>query len=417
MDTIRIADKTYAIGLWWQVRPDGPAGKRVMLKLARETAADFAAEGYNYVALRHDHYGLGHHPAPLPRKTVSLAAAFRPLGQQDAFLGVFCLAESLWWVCALVRGTIAPDGDAVFETKEEALDKADEMRLLIEAVGLAEVVFETPEASRSYLLPLLGPETPLRPLDKTERYQGLLHLGIIVAVLISAFSFAGYLLNSSYQDRQKAQIAAQGKAQKEARKRAHFTHPERYFQKAWLKAPDFKSAGKQCAAVVLSLPLIVNAWKFDEAVCRPGVSLQISWEHTKGASFVSPPGESRLLTAQQALENRPLSGLTDRPSSAGSLPLLTREQAMAALYLLTQNLGSQLSLSWEAPEQHQIDDETSITAPWQRGRFELSHLPAATMLGPDIFEALDFPGSILLSLTRKNNDLNIEGYIHAASSN
>jgi hypothetical protein len=415
--TIRIEDRTYAVGLWWQVRPDGPASKGVMLKLAKETAVDFAAEGYNYVALRPDHYGLGHQADHLPPRTASLAAAFRPLGQQDAFLGVFRLAESLWWVCGLVRGTIAPDGDAVFETKAEALAQADKMRFLIEAVGLTEVVFESSEASLAYLSPLLWPETTLRPLDKTERYQGLLQLGRIAVVLLSAICLGGYFLHSSYQARQKARITAQSLAERDARKNAQLTHPERYFQKTWLEAPDFISAGKQCAAAVLSLPLSANAWKFEEAVCRPGAMLKVSWAHTRGASFVSPPGEARLVTPQQALENRPLSGLAGRPPSADSLPLMTREQATAALYLLTQNLGSQLSLSWEAPEHRQIEDETTVIAPWQRGRFELSHLPAATLLGPDVFEALSLPGTTLVSLTWKNNDLNIEGYIHVLSSN
>jgi hypothetical protein len=286
------------------------------------------------------------------------------------------------------------------------------MRLLIEAVGLAEDVLETPEASLTYLLPLLRPETLLRPLDKTERYQRQLRLGLLVAVLVSVICLGGYLLYSSYQASQKARITAQSLAEMEARKKALLAQSESYFRKTWLDAPNFNRAGEQCAAAVLSLPLAVNAWRIEETVCRPGAFLQISWTHTKGASFVSPPGEARLVSPQQASENLPLPGLAARASSAEFSPLLTREQATAALYLITQNLGSQLSLSWDAPEQHQIEEETTITAPWQRGWFNLSNLPPATLLGPDIFEALAFPGAVLVSLTRKNNDLNIEGYIH-----
>ncbi len=105
-------------------------------------------------------------------------------------------------------------------------------------------------------------------------------------------------------------------------------------------------------------------------------------------------------------------GRTSQPA-----PLLGQGQATAALYELTQNLASQLTLSWDAPEQYRLDDVTTMVSPWRRGQFELSNIPAAALLETDLFAALGrHPGTMLASLTRKTNDLTIKGCIYALTN-
>ncbi len=172
------------------------------------------------------------------------------------------------------------------------------------------------------------------------------------------------------------------------------------------------TAGGQCAKALMALPLAANGWRFEEAVCRPASGFTTTWAHVKGASFVALPKGAALVSPGQAASDRSLSALPGSPPS--SLPLLTRDQAAATMYDLTQSLAAQLILSWDAPEQYKIDEETTVSAPWQRGQFELTQVPVAALLEPGLFEALGrYPGTMVLSLSRKSNELTLKGCIYA----
>jgi hypothetical protein len=420
--TVDIAGRTYAVGLWWQIRSGGPVGKKVMMKAAREKAARVASvqgvdyEDFNYVALRAEQYGLGYYDGLLPAKAVSLAAALRPLEKQDAFLGVFCLDESRWWVCGILRDQVLADTDKVCDSKEKALAEADELRRQLEtATGLTEVIRESPEASQAYLIPLLLPEEPLTYLPKRERDQRRMRLGIIGVILALALVCGLYWVYSGYQARQETQRNTVRLAEREAKKQDILAHPERYFHAEWRDAPYLVMAGRQCAVALSALPIAANAWKLEKAVCQPGGALRVSWTHTQGASFVALPAGARLVTPQEATESHTLPGLPGRPKPPLT-PLLTKDQATAALYDLTQYTTSQLTLQWDSPEQYRLDEETTVQAPWQRGQFTLAHVPVAALLGSDLFGALGYPGAMLVSLSRKNNDVTLKGAIYAATS-
>lgn len=408
-----IDGRVYAIGLWWQIRSGGSTGKKAMLKSAQDMAARFEGEEYSHAALKAEQYGLGHFVA-VPAKTLSLAATLRP--RQDAFLGIFCLDDAyeddqVWWLYCTVRGFVLAEGDAVFDSKEKTIAAADELRSQLENVGLSETIIDFPEETFAYLRPLLGPEVPITPLFKKKRDK---RLGVLIgAVVLLVILLCGglYWFYSGYQETQKAQARATQMAEMEAKKRDIQAHPERYFKAEWRSAPSALSAGGQCALTLTAIPIAANGWRFEEAMCRPASGLTATWAHVKGASFVSLPRGASLTSPGQATEERALAALPPRPAS--SQPLLTRDQATAALYQLTQNLAAQLVLSWEAPEQYRIDEKTTVAAPWQRGQFELTQAPMAALLEPGLFEALgSYPGLMLLSLTR-NNELSLKGYIHA----
>jgi hypothetical protein len=410
---VEIAGRPYAVGLWWQIRSGGSAGKKLMLKSARETAAQFADEAYTHAALRAEQYGLASHEGEAwPPKTVSLAAALRPVGQ-DAFLGVFCLgeAEPFWWLCGILRGLVVADGDEIFGSKEEALAAAGSLRLMLESVGLTEIFLETPDESQKYLSPLLGVETPLVNLFQKERPWPLL-IGAAAALLIIAGAAFSWIYGA-YQELEEGRQRERQLAEKEAQKQDVLANPHKYFRTEWLTAPSVTASGGQCAAAVLGLPVSSNAWRFSEAVCRPGEALTVYWAHQKGASFVKLPKGAALISPQQAEADGALPPLGSRKTQP-ALTLLSRNQATAALYEITQNLAGQMTLNWEPPEQYLLDEATALSAPWQRGRFELAKAPAAALFGADLFEALGrHPGTVLTSLARNNNDLIIKGYIYA----
>jgi hypothetical protein len=415
MKLIQIHDKHYILGLWWQIPSSGLSKNKAMLDLARKTAASLAEiKEYNYVALRTaEQYGLIHYEGELPPKTRSLAAAIRPTTKKEAFLGVFCLDDS-WWVCGKLFGMVMSDGDAVFNTKEEAQSHIAKMvRPFIGDVELAEITCNTTEESLAFLTPILWAERPLRPLYESSHDERLLKRVIIIAFLVLAFLIGVFWIFGEFKDRQLAKLVRLTSAEREAKRQDILAHPERYFRKVWLDAPTFVSAGKQCSQVLLTLPTTVNVWMLEEAVCAPGRNLQKSWTHRKGASFVALPAESSLQSPQEAWGEQSLPELPSRPETAERAPLMTREQATAALYELTQNLSCYLELNWEPPEVHMIDEETTVVAPWQRGTFDISQLPALSLLEMDLYGALSYPGSLLETLLWKNGDLTLRGYIYA----
>jgi hypothetical protein len=412
---VEIAGRPYLVGLWWQIRSGGAASKKAMLKAAIETAASFEKEAYTHAALRADQYGLTAHSGEAwPVKTVSLAAALRPQGMADAFLGIFCLdsENQLWWVCGLLRGLVVADGDALFDSKEKAMVAASALRLMLENVGLMEVLKETPTESLEYLAPILGPEPPLASLFKKEYPLGLV-IGGVAAVFLLFFALSwGY---DQYLEIRAAQEKSRQLAEKEALRQDILANPYKYFKAEWLSAPSGTASGSQCAAALLALPISQNAWSFTEAACHPGAGLTVRWTHKKGASFVRLPIGARLVSAQEATAEYPLTALLSRAAHIENL--LPQEQATAALYDLTQKLASQLTVNWEAPEQYRIDESTTISAPWRRGQFDLAQIPVAALLEADLFAALSlYPGSMLTSVTRTTNDLSVKGYIYATAN-
>jgi hypothetical protein len=99
------------------------------------------------------------------------------------------------------------------------------------------------------------------------------------------------------------------------------------------------------------------------------------------------------------------------------MTLMSLERTKATLYELNQNIGGRLApFEFVPPQQLMIDEETTITAPWQRINFEISQFPVAYILDDDLFGALNFPGAVLESLARKNHDFTIRGFIYASVS-
>ncbi len=311
-----------------------------------------------------------------------------------------------------MRGIIVADSDVVFATEEEAKAAAADLRQLIEYAGLEEVVETSPESSRKLLASLLWDVPPLLPLYDSDRRRLLFRMGVAACLLLAVLLGVRWIYND-YQAREQARLAAQQAIARDAQRKDQLAHPERYFRKAWLDAPLPLDAGIQCASAILSLPFSSNAWTLEQAVCAPSADLEVTWAHTKGASFVALPPGAHIASPQQAVETRTLQTLPARPADQ---PLLARDSATALLYQITQNISSQLSLPWEAPEQLRIDDKTTVIAPWSRAEFTFSNLPAQAMLGPDLFTALGLPGVMLTSLTLQNGTWTIKGYIYVVIS-
>lgn len=410
MRAIDINGQKFALGLWWQSHPGGPAKGRALLKDAQEQARTIEGESFTHVALRPEQYGLGDFPDGfLPKKTIPLAAALRPQGQGDLFLGVFRLGENLWWLCGLLRGQVLPEGDAVFASREEALQGAADLRANLDLPGnmtFTEVTLEDAAEARAYLAAHLGPERPLVSLYRRD--GATLHLAARVALgAVLALSLAGWGYGQ-YQATQAQPTVQRGEV---------LAHPERYFKSEWLSAPTVAAAGAQCAKALGALPLSAQGWQLESATCRPGQGLTSAWRHGGFTSFSHLPEGLTLegLTrteAQKGRMARPLPRLAARPNGSGDL--LRRSEAVPLLFDLTQILRVGLNIPWDDPEKCQLDAKTSISAPWVRGAFDFSPVPWAAVNDGSLFQYLDkFPGLALTEMGLANGTLTIKGYIYA----
>ncbi|GKT29576.1 Pilin accessory predicted like protein, partial [Aduncisulcus paluster] len=108
MRNINIKKKEYAIGFWWQIL-DGK-GKKQLFAKARSVAEDFKDRKYNCLVPRKQQYGLGSCQGDEIKRLPSLACALVERST-DTWIGMFCLADDLWWVCAVSKKTIVAEGD------------------------------------------------------------------------------------------------------------------------------------------------------------------------------------------------------------------------------------------------------------------------------------------------------------------
>ncbi|MDR2076395.1 MAG: type 4b pilus protein PilO2 [Desulfovibrio sp.] len=401
MRIVRLFDRSYAVGLWWQHRPGGPGPKKAVLALARERAKEFPQDNYTCVALQAHQFGLGSYRGEIKNPRVySLAAALAP--EAESFVGVFRLEDDLWWLCVLNKGDIAPDGDACFATEEEARAAANSHR---QVVGVDEVFYSSLDAGLRYLASALRPETYLQEIFPSAAGRRRLKVRIGLVVTLVALAAGGWLLRDYLEERELEELTRLTQDAAIRYKRELAEHPERFFSMGWQDAPPSAAAGNQCLAAMADVPLVFQGWIAEGAQCLPGKDLTVIRSHKRGASFVDLPAGTRLLSSESASLTSPLPALARRPTLApGGLPL--RDAAAARLYQLTQDLNARLQLSWDPPEQT-VRDEVSLVCPWQKGRFDLT-VPHDAM--SFVFSALEYPGLMVSRVSyTKNNEWKIQG--------
>lgn len=423
MYSITLDNKQYAAGLWWQIRDGGAAGKKDMLALARETAEAFEESGYTCVALRSHQYGLGTCLANVP-VLPSLAAAVR---SPATLMGLFALEKTpdpldvghpvVWWVAGINagdkdnEGMIAADGDAVFETEQEARHHLEaRLRNLFEA-NQKLVFCPTPEESLAFLRPLLSPDARLESL-----YVDLRKRRKTIRILVGAGLFAGALLGGinfyqAWQEQTVQELAVRTFQSKEAHHRRIRSHPERHFTKTWLDAPSPERMAGVCLKVLLDAPLAANGW-FAEVLTCQGKSLNVQWGHRPGADYLHPPHpDATFGKTPRTMTSR--SALSIPTRKREDVPLLPRMEIERRLYQLTQMVSAKITPRWQPPET-KIVEEVEVTAPWRRGTWELKDIPAIAILDAVLFNELGkLPGLTIERISRDKSKWTITGDIYA----
>ncbi len=352
----------------------------------------------------------------------ALAASIRVAS--PSFLGLFCLGDrdsEFWWVFAMSQSLIVGMGDQVFATRAEADAYIHSLRGLLDNDFAETVTCETFEESLRWLSPLItsgplarfrrrsGYLNPLQPSPGQRRTIAVAG-GLAVLLLVGRYGLKAFLDHQAGKRAVEATRAAM--LNKEEHRRELMVHPERYFAQAWATAPDVKESIRNSLGVMLSLPTVASGWALESAICD-GHVVNVSWAHKPGADYVHLPPASRVESPQKAVSRLPIPA-PPGPQRPVAL-LLSREESTQRLYQCTQLMGGRLKLAFNAPERRVVD-EVEIIAPWIKGQWELSDVPAALVLDASLSDALiRMPGMMLESIAMEKNNWTFKGAVYATS--
>lgn len=347
-----------------------------------------------------------------------------------SFLGLFRLAtadgKEVWWLHLRIGGVVAEAGDQVFFSEQEAREA---LGLLQNFSTLQPELHETPEDSIAWLRPRLRSRILDRmagrgtlgnlaaPLSHTA-IRRLVALGMVCALVIGAVYAWRY-----YSEQTARETARQAHLAKLQRKSDLESHPEKFFEMSWQKAPLAVDRASACLPVMMSIPLSSNGWELHSAVCD-GKKVSLAWQYASGAGFVLLPDGARLDEQNQrvARSSLPLAPVAvNRRDGKGTdqALLLSREEVTGILSEITQATGTRLSpIKFAAQEKKEID-KISVTAPWHKCTWDLSQIPDVLMTvsaGPDgvsLFHMLsEIPGLTLDTITF-DGDWSIRGTVYA----
>lgn len=416
----------WAVGLQWIPPRLNAMSRDKLLATARELRGD-ALPAYNVVVRRKKQVAFGFCENAADWRNVRSLAALIP--DCPSFLGLFHLldvnGQSFWWVFARNHGTNLGSGDMVYDSFEQAQNHQRLSReLFISAVSKhgfeSEVTCATPEESEAWL----REHCTLHLLHKTLGSGLILSLGAprrhrdVISVAIGMLGLLGltWAAVTYYDYRTEQALMSQARQlaeTKAAHKQRLLDHPENLFAQEWSNAPQVASAGAACVDAILSLPTVTSGWLLSGATCA-GRTVTVSWEHATTSNYLALPQDAKLESPQIANSRKSVSArLAPRPAQPFTM-LYPQEQVRRILYQLCQSTGTRLQLSFQPAESIKVEKD-DVTAPWIKGKWELSSISPADVLDGSVLHVLDaVPGVVLTTVRLKNDVWTFQGNVYAA---
>lgn len=418
MRLVIINKRPYAVGLQW-LSTTGKTRKRSMGELLKDATS--LNPQLDLVAFRPSQHGFGSSGgnAGLWLKTSPLVAALRI--PSISFIGMFLLedvnGEQFWWVHASRQKLITAQGDNLFATREEAYNHVLGVQDLLGEFDQA-ISYDSVVDSTNWLSPLLKSEIipafsrgRLRPLrshanQRKKLVAFLVGVGVVMAVSYGLREFLAHRAGQQAMDMARLALIDKEKHRKEL-----LAHAARYFPTPWVGVLSVREIMSTCLPQMLNLPVAANGWTSDSAVCD-GRTVKTTWMHHPGASYINLPHKGRLLTPQKAESSQLLKARSNVDSNPQWV-LLRREEMSRLLYEITQTLGLKLKLSFEPPAKRVVD-EVELLAPWVRGSFELSGLPAAFVVESEpVADMLSLQGLVLEQVRFSGTIWTFKGSVYA----
>lgn len=426
MDIIDLNGRRWAVGLWWKALDDGQDSLR---------AASEHKQEYNLVALQQKggavrQIGLAQADANLVRRGIyALAPAVARLMGDGSSPKVRLLAlEGGYWLYVHKNGAIAPDGDAFFSSREEAVKHYAllfpelEQLLPIEAQEVEKT--ESPEETlmlfrKSGILKPSGPV--LVHTDKKKRLakiQGklFLALALVVAMFYGVDCWITYQAENDFEHQQE--IAAAARAKKK-----DFKEPQAAnsplpvsvavaFPSYWNDSPLPASVISRCGNIFSQLRPSIHGWNVDGYICTDLAS-RVTYARSQEALFSAAPIATKPTgNINVRVEESSLQAL---PKRAELAVLLSRDEAQSIIYdtAIRGHLRADLT-NWKKPDPAvSIPEGTPPPiAPYIETEWVLSSI------GTDIhgFDFLnDVPGIVVTSVVyeMKSGTWTIKGKIYA----
>lgn len=417
--------QSWAVGLQWIPPRLNAMSRDKLLATARELRGD-ALPAYNVVVRRKKQVAFGFCENAADWRNVRSLAALIP--DCPSFLGLFHLldvnGQSFWWLFARNHGTNLGSGDMVYDSFEQAQNEQRLSReLFITTVSKrgfeSEVTCDSPVDSEAWLREhcaitllhkVLGSGLIL-PLDAPRRRREVIPMAIGLVSLLG-LTWAGVTYYDYHTEQTLISQARQLAETKAAQKQRLLDHPENLFAQEWSTAPQVASAGTACVETILSLPTVTSGWLLDGAICS-GRTITVSWAHATTSNFLALPQDAKLESPQMASSRKSVSvRLAPRPAQPFTM-LYPQEKVRRIFYQLCQSTGTRLQLSFQPAESIKVEKE-DVTAPWIKGKWELSSISPADVLDGSVLRVLDaVPGVILTTIRLKNDVWTFQGSLYA----
>lgn len=292
---VTIGRKKYAVNLYWQPSPSGRVSQA-----AREAAnqpgqmADFYAARPGNSRGRVPQFGLGQkeygHKVGQPTGAASLAE-----DQPGSWAGVFRVPEGFWLVVSR-DDLIAPDGDILFATEQEARTR------LFEEVNLgglqriyAPANWNVSGSDAVEVALLMQGRSDFR-LQFVKYPVKAIAAGVAVLFVICIL---GYLALSWQQERQDSFEEGLNNLSPEQQAIARMQQAQQLAPppppppppKLWQDAPAPQQFLSACQQGLAQVPATVQGWRVGEVICS-GTSLTVNWIRNSGEQALLPPNTS-----------------------------------------------------------------------------------------------------------------------------
>lgn len=328
----------------------------------------------------------------------------------EPFFGVFKLIDvienkEIYWLFAKDKENILGLGDFVCHSQEE-LQKAIET--IKSFKSFEPIFFDTVDESVDFLSNQLKTKKILNKSKIHPLYSSKKQSRQIKIALVSSFVFIGlvfgimrYLDIRSLEQLQEAALFS--KQSMENKIMDIRKNSQKYFPMDWKKNNYPLDVYNVCKPVLFSLPINQFGWALEKGVCTPKEATSF-WKHEKQASFINLPFNGELTKPQEVTAKHEIAEIKLVQSDVLHTQLLHQEEATKLMYQLTQNMGANLTLTFDKKDVKEFKElKFSIQAPFLKAKYEWKSVPSSLILSDSLFQALNSIPSLSIQTIEYNN--------------
>lgn len=330
----------------------------------------------------------------------------------EPFFGVFKLVDAIenkeiYWLFAKDKENILGLGDFVCHSQEE-LQKTIETIKSFSAKGIEPIFFDTVEESVDFLSKQLKTKkffnnSKIHPLYRSKKQSKQLKAVIAVSLVFIGLTF-GLMRYLDIRSLEQLQEAALFSKQSMENKIADIRkNSQKYFPMNWKKNNYPLDVYNVCKPVLFSLPVNEFGWALEKGVCTPKEATSY-WKHEKQASFINLPFNGELTKPQEVTAKHEIAEIKLVQSDVLHTQLLHQEEATKLMYQLTQNMGANLTLTFDKKDIKEFKElKFSIQAPFCKAKYEWKSVPSNLILSDSLFHALNSIPSLSVQAIEYNN--------------